>query len=189
LHRGTVNARHLYPSIARFHQGYWSDRKEYFPQDLAEPQPAADQGRLASGTTTPTVSAHLPPAAIELWRRWMINVFQPMNVKMEDALVNNAQLLVGDQMPPVFLQFISHTESYKAVIAKWTEATENDPDSGASLANVSPVAFPPRPNFKTCIIAQFHMLKALQQRLQEQLVGWLQPLKEQIPAECGLSNK
>ena len=51
----------------------------------------------------------------------MQNVFQPMNVKMEDAIVNNAQLLVGERMPPMFLQFVSHTEAYKSVIAKWKE--------------------------------------------------------------------
>jgi hypothetical protein len=81
---------------AHFREGYWRDRNNYFQTDIP-----------------------LKPADIDLWRRWMRNVFQPMNIKMEDALVNNAQLLVGEQIPPMFLQFISHTEAYKSVIAKW----------------------------------------------------------------------
>jgi hypothetical protein len=66
---------------AHFKQGYWKDRQAYFQTDVS-----------------------LQPAEIELWRRWMSNVFQPMNIKMEDALVNNAQLLVGERIPPNFVK-------------------------------------------------------------------------------------
>ena len=146
---------------AHFRQEYWKDKRDYFQ-----------------------ANSDLHPADIELWRRWMREVFQPMNIKMEDALVNNAQLLVGERMPPMFLQFISHTEAYKSVIAKWEEGAVTIPEDMSALANVSPVAFPRQPAFSNCIVAQFHMLKALQQQLQEQLIGWFQPLKEETPAEC-----
>lgn len=84
---------------AHFRQGYWNDRKEYFQTNVA-----------------------LSPAAIELWRRWMTNVFQPMNVKMEDALVNNAQLLVGWPLPSalVFGVLIAATDPV-AVIAMFKD--------------------------------------------------------------------
>lgn len=148
---------------AHFHEGYWKDRKDYF--DTKTPLKAAD---------------------IDLWRRWMQNVFQPMNIKMEDALVNNAQLLVGEQMPPMFLQFISHTEAYKSVIAKWRDNPSNSAEDTTAVGNVSPVVFPTQPAFSNCIVSQFHALKALQQKLQEQVIGWFESLKEDIPAECGI---
>jgi hypothetical protein len=44
--------------------------------------------------------------------------------------------------------------------------------------------FPKQPEFTNCIVAQFHMLKALQQRLQKQLIGGFEPLNEDIPADC-----
>ncbi|MCF4127550.1 hypothetical protein [Methylobacterium sp. SyP6R] len=144
-----------------FQQGYWPHRQQYFQ----------------AGVT-------LSSDDIELWRRWMRNVFQPINIKMEDAIVNNAQLLVGEKMPPMFLQFISHSEAYKAVIAKWKEGSLANSEEFSARANVSPVSFPAQPDFTDCIVAQYHRLKSIQQKLQEQFVGWFTSLTEEPVKEC-----
>jgi hypothetical protein len=125
----------------------------------------------------------LRPEDVELWRRWMRNVFQPMNEKMEDAIVNNSQLLVGEQFPPMFQQLLSHTEAYKAVIANWKDGAIGANDLSEE-ANISPVPFPPQPAFTNCVVNQSLSLKLLQQQLQEQFIGWFSPLKEEIVSEC-----
>jgi hypothetical protein len=152
-----------------FRQIYWSERASFFAKNH-----------------------ELNQEDIDLWRRWIRNVFQPINVKMEDAIVNNAQLLVGEHMPQVFLQFISHTEAYKSVIAKWEDEEKEEKQemsptldiSYLAKANMSPIVFPPQPAFTNCIVEQFRILKTLQQQLQAQLIGWFQPLKEKIALEC-----
>lgn len=143
-----------------FQQNYWKERQSYFQID------------------TP-----LQAVEVDLWRLWMRNVFQPMNVRMEEAIVNNAQLLVGEQMPSMFLQFISHTEAYKSVIASWKEGPVKADGMSAS-ANVPPVAFPSQPAFSKCITAQYRNLKKLQQQLQQQLIGRLEPLRQELPSDC-----
>ena len=142
-----------------FHEAYWKGREDFFQPNVP-----------------------LSSADIELWRRWMRNVFQPMNIKMEDVLTNNAQLLVGDKMPIIFSQLIAHTEAYKATIAKWTEPTGTEDKS--PIANLSPLPFPKRPDLRDCITAEFHALKVLQQQLKEQLIGWPRSLQEELPSEC-----
>jgi hypothetical protein len=144
-----------------FQEADWDDRPVYFPDGVA-----------------------LPEKDIVVWRLWMSNVFQPMNVKMENAIVNNAQLLVGEEMPQMFLQFISHTEAYKSVIATWKEGAPIVEADRLSRANASPVSFPKQPDFTDCIVDQYHMLKALQQQLQEQVVRWFTALREEIAPAC-----
>ena len=144
-----------------FQEGYWPNRQNYFQENVP-----------------------LNSYDIELWRRWISNVFQPINVKMENAIVNNAQLLVGEQMPRMFLQFVSHAEAYKSVIATWKDGAPIAADDASWRENMSPVSFPKQPDFTNCIVAQYHMLKTLQQKLQEQLVGWFNPLREDIAPNC-----
>jgi hypothetical protein len=121
------------------------------------------------------------PEQVELWRRWMGQVFQPMNEKMEATIVNNAQLLVGNQMPQSFLQLASHTESYKAVIVQWG----NDHDSSKYLydeGNVPHVSYPGK-TFSQCVQEQFLALKTLQAQLRVKLIHFrsIDPI---IPAMC-----
>lgn len=62
-----------------------------------------------------------PPTKEELeaWRLWMSEVFMPLNLRMEKIIVENADLILGDQMPDSFLEFIAHVAAYKPVIKKW----------------------------------------------------------------------
>jgi len=61
---------------------------------------------------------------VELWRRWMKEVLMPINKKMESTVVDNAQLLDGDTIYPLFVDLISHVESYKATIANWKDTDD-----------------------------------------------------------------
>jgi hypothetical protein len=69
-----------------------------------------------------------PPTADEVttWRVWMREVFEPLNVKMENVILANPQLVIGNQLPRAFLDLISHTEGYKAVISRWNESEVQD---------------------------------------------------------------
>jgi hypothetical protein len=166
-----INANNI--AWQHFQTRYWPDREEFF-----------------SATT------RLKPSHVKLWRRWMREVFQPMNVKMEDAIVSNGQLLVGQQMPPMFLQFISHTEAYKAVTADWeNEPSTQTPDTSVqeeealpgnimAEGNVSPICFPPQPDFTKCIVCQYRILTKLQLELQSNWVGPVRPLSAPVAAEC-----
>lgn len=39
---------------------------------------------------------------VEVWRRWMKTVFMPLNEKMENAIIENVQLLDGEKVYPLF---------------------------------------------------------------------------------------
>jgi hypothetical protein len=60
------------------------------------------------------------PTELELqaWRLWMSNVFMPLNRRMMEAIVVNADLLEGE-MPPEFLELVSHVAAYEVVLARW----------------------------------------------------------------------
>ena len=54
----------------------------------------------------------------------MKTVFMPLNLKMEAAIVDNAQLLDGNRIYPCFVELISHVESYKATLASWKDSDD-----------------------------------------------------------------
>jgi hypothetical protein len=76
------------------------------------------------------------------WRLWMTTVFQPMNVQMEQAILSNSQLVIGDRMPASFGALIAHTEGYKIVISRWQTSTAKSPDFTSRAANVSSLNYP-----------------------------------------------
>jgi hypothetical protein len=156
----------------RFQDRYWPERKTYFDPNY-----------------------QLKPKDIELWRRWIEKVFQPINVRMEEVLVNNSHLLIGQRMPPMFLQFISHTEAYKGVIAKWERNSSSaDPEYLTEAANVSGVTFPPRsddpaePDFTRCIKQQYDALRREQDALRKNIWTVLWATPSTIPAACGATE-
>jgi hypothetical protein len=53
------------------------------------------------------------------WRLWMNEVFMPLNVQMEAAIVANAHLIEGATMPKEFLDLLAHVEVYRVVQGKW----------------------------------------------------------------------
>jgi hypothetical protein len=73
-----------------------------------------------------------------------------MNLAMVKAIVENAQLIEGGGIYPVFEDLILHVESYKATIAKWkdTDAKVN-PHYLEKAENTSSVDFPE--GFDPCV--------------------------------------
>ena len=64
----------------------------------------------------------IPLPAIKSWRSGdfgMSNIFMPINLKMEQVIVENAHLIEGVAMPAPFLELLAHVEVYRAVIKKW----------------------------------------------------------------------
>ncbi|MFA3919604.1 hypothetical protein [Ruegeria hyattellae] len=70
-----------------------------------------------------------------VWRRWIIQVFQPINRDLSDIIIKNAQLIEPDDeqiglesgavdqgvYPDEFLQLIAHVKAYDGIIAAWAE--------------------------------------------------------------------
>jgi hypothetical protein len=136
----------------------------------------------------------IKPEDIEIRRRWMDKVFQPINIRMKEVLVNNSHLLIGQRMPPMFLQLIAHTEAYKTVMAKWEfNSSSADPEYLTKAANVSPVAYPPRLNidppynldFTSCIKQQYDALRQQQEALRRSFWTVLWDTPPTIPTVCG----
>jgi hypothetical protein len=67
-----------------------------------------------------------PPTMEETaqWRHWMETVFQPLNLRSENIIVDNSQLIVGNQLPKAFQLLIAQTEAYKSVINSWSARTK-----------------------------------------------------------------
>ena len=98
-----------------------------------------------------------PPNAEELreWRLWMNEVFMPLNLKIENAIVSNSHLIEGPEMPKPFLDFLAHVEVWKAVFTKWTAAKIEE--------HRSHIRYPSE--FKVYVYDTFARLKAKQNKL------------------------
>jgi hypothetical protein len=55
------------------------------------------------------------------WRIWMSEVFMPLNLQMEKAIVENADLIIENEMPGCFINLIAHIAAYKPVIQRWRD--------------------------------------------------------------------
>jgi hypothetical protein len=117
----------------------------------------------------------LRDAEVLVWRRWMREVTQPRNLKMSAAIVDNAQLAIGDDVPMAFIDLITHTDSYAGLIAGWDDEVDQAEcalDQQCSFrtrsANEATNDFPTQLN--TCVREDYLKLKALQQKLKSTLV-------------------
>ena len=107
----------------------------------------------------------------------MRTVFQPLNLRMEEALVANSHLLIGDAVPTAFRKLIAHTEAYKAVIASWRDedlasCTAPAPQQAGGppclhlrqVRNTAPLNYPAL--VVGCVTEDYANLKRRQQELQ-----------------------
>lgn len=62
-----------------------------------------------------------PPTEEELaaWRLWMSEVFMPLNLRMEQIVLGNADLIEDSSMPESFLHLAAHVASYKPLLKRW----------------------------------------------------------------------
>lgn len=56
---------------------------------------------------------------LERWRIWMLEVFEPLNRKIEEVILNNGDLLEDDAYPKIFTEALSHIAAYRALYPKW----------------------------------------------------------------------
>jgi len=102
---------------------------------------------------------------ITFWRVWMRNVLQPMNVKIEKTIVDNSQLVVGDEFPGAFRNIIAHTEAYNALISTWRESDIADLSRYTNkLENTVALVYPD--DFDRCVGPIYTALKMRQEALQ-----------------------
>lgn len=129
-----------------------------------------------------------PPEHVEIWRRWMKTVFMPTNLKMEEIIVNNSQLLEGGHIYPVFERFILHVESYKAVIAKWKDSDDlrGDPNLRKAGENTSLLNYPE--TLDGCISKTYEALLLRRGELERSWTGMGVSTgdtdQSRLPAEC-----
>jgi hypothetical protein len=89
------------------------------------------------------------------WVLWMTTIFMPLNDIREKIIIENAHLIVEEQMPQCLLDFVTHVVGYKALLAKWAE--------GNYAERRSMIGWPP--DFDAYVERSYHALKAEQTRL------------------------
>ncbi|WP_438397177.1 hypothetical protein [Caballeronia sp. DA-9] len=130
----------------------------------------------------------LRPSDVDQWRNWMSTVFQPLNIKVETVIVENSQLVIGNEMPQVFKEAIAQTEAYKAVIGMWKPSDRDTSAYTTEWGNtVTGLNYPDK--IGACVKSGYTQLKQRQQQLQRNAVSVLitHPL---IPdASCQSSSR
>jgi hypothetical protein len=89
------------------------------------------------------------------WMLWMTTIFMPLNDVREKIIIENAYLIVEEQMPQCLLDFVTHVVGYKAVVAKWAE--------GDTSERRSIIGWPPE--FDLYVERSYQALKTEQTRL------------------------
>lgn len=75
------------------------------------------------------------PEQLKEYRLWMKTTFMPNNIRMEEVIVNRAELIVGKGMPQCLLDLCAHVAANKPVMDRWEaedfdEASEEDHKAG-----------------------------------------------------------
>ena len=89
------------------------------------------------------------------WVLWMTTIFMPLNDVREKIIIENAHLIVEEQMPRCLLDFVTHVVGYKAVLAKWADGSYGE--------RRSTIGWPPE--FDIYVERSYQALKAEQTRL------------------------
>ncbi|MFE3020918.1 hypothetical protein [Streptomyces sp. NPDC059256] len=56
------------------------------------------------------------------WRTWVEAVFAPRAQEMREIITARGDLIIGEEMPPVVLEFCAHAATYDALLADWDGA-------------------------------------------------------------------
>jgi hypothetical protein len=89
------------------------------------------------------------------WMLWMTTIFTPLNDIRERVIIENAHLIIEEQMPQCLLDFVTHVVGYKAVLARWAE--------GDHTERRSTIGWPPE--FDLYVKRSYAVLKAEQSHL------------------------
>ncbi|MGP8252097.1 MAG: hypothetical protein ACLQHF_08690 [Terracidiphilus sp.] len=89
------------------------------------------------------------------WVLWMTTIFMPLNDVREKIIIENAHLIVEEEMPECLLDFVTHVVGYKALLQKWAE--------GDLAERRSMIGWPPE--FDVYVERSYQALKTEQTRL------------------------
>lgn len=89
------------------------------------------------------------------WTLWMTTIFMPLNDIREKIIIENAHLIVEEQMPQCLLDFVTHVVGYKAMLSRWAEGDYSE--------RRSMIGWPPE--FDIYVERSYQGLKAEQTRL------------------------
>ena len=89
------------------------------------------------------------------WTLWMTTIFMPLNDVREKIIIENAHLIVEEQMPQCLLDFVTHVVGYKALMAQWA--------NGDYSERRSMIGWPPE--FDTYVERSYKALKSEQTHL------------------------
>ena len=56
---------------------------------------------------------------MKTWQLWMTEVFMPHNNRMQETVIENAELLDESEMPECLLNLSAHVLTYKTVLKRW----------------------------------------------------------------------
>ncbi|MDQ1592516.1 MAG: hypothetical protein QOG71_3143 [Pyrinomonadaceae bacterium] len=65
---------------------------------------------------------------LRIFRLWTENVFMLTNTRMEEIIINNAELLIGEEMPQPFLNFCVHVSALRSSVAEWNSPNFDQDD-------------------------------------------------------------
>lgn len=70
---------------------------------------------------SPFAAGGEPPTSEEFaeWRLWVSTVFLPNIRAMRDLVVSKADLITGEEVPPILLELSAHVAGYEIAVAKW----------------------------------------------------------------------
>jgi hypothetical protein len=86
------------------------------------------------------------------WTLWMKTIFMPLNDVREKIIIENAHLIVEEEMPQCLLDFVTHVVGYKALLTRWAE--------GDYTERRSTIGWPPE--FDLYVARSYQALKAEQ---------------------------
>jgi len=89
------------------------------------------------------------------WTLWMTTIFMPLNDVREKIIIDNAHLIVEQEMPQCLLDFVTHVVGYKALLSKWADGDYSE--------RRSTIGWPPE--FDIYVERSYKTLKAEQTRL------------------------
>ena len=89
------------------------------------------------------------------WTLWVMTIFMPLNDIREKIIIENAHLIIEEQMPQCLLDFVTHVVGYKALLARWAEGDYSE--------RRSMIGWPPA--FDLYVERSYRALKAEQTRL------------------------
>jgi hypothetical protein len=106
------------------------------------------------------------------YRRRMEQLFMPTNNKMEELIVQHADLIVGTRMPDEFSDFLAHVAAAKLLMHQWKK---KDATFGPDQWKQHRVEYPHPWALKHRIRGSFEVLKSTQQAM---LTGALESVDE-----------